>query len=109
MKRFLAPVLAFIIGLALSSGVQAQQQTDRPDNTGVNERDRGNNFPTADQQKGSPGDVKMTQDIRRSIVRDKSLSTYARPRPARATALDPEVRRSTGHEKPPVDEIAPLL
>src|SRR3954447_1519964 len=27
-----------------------------------------------------------------------------RPRPARATAFDPEVRRSTGREKPPVDE-----
>src|SRR3954452_16180792 len=28
-----------------------------------------------------------------------------RPRPARATAFDPEVRRRTGREKPLVDEI----
>lgn len=33
--------------------------------------------PTADQQKNSRSDRDITQQIRRSIVKDKSLSTYA--------------------------------
>ena len=33
--------------------------------------------PTADQQKMNPSDRKITQDIRRSIHDDKTLSTYA--------------------------------
>lgn len=77
MKRFLTPIVAFALGLTLSVCVQGQQQTDRPDNTGVNERDHGKNTPTADQQRNDQADVKLTQDIRRSIVQDKSLSTYA--------------------------------
>jgi len=55
----------------------AQKGTTAPDNTGTNARDRDRNHPTADQQKNNQGDLKITQDIRRSIVKDKSLSTYA--------------------------------
>jgi len=77
MKRILTLAGAFALGLTVSISGVAQQQTDRPDNTGINVRDRGQNSPTADQQKDKQNDLKMTQDIRRSIVRDKSLSTYA--------------------------------
>ena len=48
-----------------------------PDNTKVNERDRDKAEPTADQQKENRPDREITRDIRRSIVQDKSLSTYA--------------------------------
>jgi osmotically-inducible protein OsmY len=47
------------------------------DNTKVNQRDRNSNQPTADQQKDTGSDRDITQQIRRSIVNDKSLSTYA--------------------------------
>ena len=77
MKRVLTPVLAGLLGLTVSAFCQTGPQSDRPDNTRVNQNDRGRNSPTADQQKDDQNDVRMTQDIRRSIVKDKSMSTYA--------------------------------
>jgi len=69
-------------GLLLSSGALALAQEPAtqpiaPDNTKVNERDRSQNEPTADQQKDNRSDRDITQQIRQSIVKDKSLSTYA--------------------------------
>jgi osmotically-inducible protein OsmY len=71
-------------GLLLSAGVLAsaqepstQQASPAPDNTKVNERDRSHNAPTADQQKDNRSDRDITQQIRQSIMKDKSLSTYA--------------------------------
>ena len=61
--------------------VMAQEpvgQTAKPaDNTKVNERDCNKNEPTADQQKENRSDRDITQQIRQSIMKDKSLSTYA--------------------------------
>ena len=48
-----------------------------PDNAATNKRDSDNTAPTADQQKNSQSDVDLAARIRRSIVGDKSLSTYA--------------------------------
>jgi hyperosmotically inducible protein len=57
-----------------SPGVFAQT---KPDNTKVNKADRAPSQPTADQQKNNTSDLDMTQTIRRAIMADKSLSTYA--------------------------------
>jgi hyperosmotically inducible protein len=46
------------------------------DNTKVNQRDQNVNQPTADQQKNNRSDREITQQIRKAIVKDKSLSTY---------------------------------
>jgi hyperosmotically inducible protein len=71
-------------GLLLGAGVLAsaqepttQQASPAADNTKVNERDRSQNEPTADQQKDNRSDRDITQQIRQSIMKDKSLSTYA--------------------------------
>ena len=69
-------------GLLLGSGAFAlaqepATQPTAPDNTKVNERDRSKDEPTADQQKDNRSDRDITQQIRQSIVKDKSLSTYA--------------------------------
>jgi hyperosmotically inducible periplasmic protein len=48
-----------------------------PDNTQVNKRDRSPAEATADQQKNNRSDLDLTKDIRKSIMDDKSLSTYA--------------------------------
>lgn len=56
--------------------VPATAQT-ASDNTKVNKRDRAKGAPTADQQKENAGDREITQKIRQSIMKDKSLSTYA--------------------------------
>jgi len=47
------------------------------DNTRMNQRDRDASQPTADQQKENRSDRDITQQVRRAIVKDKSLSTYA--------------------------------
>jgi osmotically-inducible protein OsmY len=59
----------------------AQQSTDQSatpqaDNTRMNRQDRGPNDVTADQQKADRSDREITQQIRKSITSDKSLSTY---------------------------------
>jgi hyperosmotically inducible periplasmic protein len=71
-------------GLLLGSGMFAraqeptgQQAAPTVDNTKVNERDRSKDEPTADQQKDNRSDRDITQQIRQSIMKDKSLSTYA--------------------------------
>ena len=65
-----------VLGLALGAAslvVSAQA----PDNTQVNKRDRSAGEATADQQKNNRTDLDLTKDIRKSIMDDKSLSTYA--------------------------------
>lgn len=47
------------------------------DNTKINDRDRNPNQPTADQQKEARPDRDITKQIRQSLVKDSSLSTYA--------------------------------
>ncbi|MEO8369019.1 MAG: BON domain-containing protein [Candidatus Solibacter sp.] len=72
MKNMIAATLAF--GL-LAVGTQAQQTP--PDNTKVNERDRSKAAATADQAKNSTTDRDTMQKIRKAVMADKSLSTYA--------------------------------
>jgi len=64
--------------MAASAGVAfAQTPRTPPDNTKVNTRDRAKGAVTADQQKENTGDRELTQKIRKSLMADKSLSTYA--------------------------------
>jgi len=61
-----------------SVGIWAQQaQPPAADNTKTNQRDRAKSEPTADQAKNTVSDRDLMQKIRKSIVDDKSLSTYA--------------------------------
>jgi osmotically-inducible protein OsmY len=69
-------VCAFAVAGAVFAAVPAVAQTPA-DNTKVNERDRSKDAPTADQQKENAGDRDLTQKIRRSVMDDKTLSTYA--------------------------------
>jgi osmotically-inducible protein OsmY len=67
---------AIAVAGAVLAVVPAAAQTPA-DNTKVNERDRSKDAPTADQQKENAGDRDLTQKIRRSVMDDKTLSTYA--------------------------------
>ena len=51
------------------------QQAPAPDNTKTN--DRMSQQATADQQSNTPSDRELTQSVRKAIMQDKSLSTYA--------------------------------
>ena len=68
----------FSVSLALVVPAIAQQPPTNTaqapaDNTKVNKREA----LSADSQKNDKNDVRITRDIRRALVADKSLSTYA--------------------------------
>jgi hyperosmotically inducible periplasmic protein len=83
--------LSWLLGISLllgGAGLWAQQDpsptpsadqstTTAPDNTGVNKRDRNANEATADKQKENKEDRELARQIRKSLMRDKSFSTYA--------------------------------
>ena len=82
--RFTTATVILGAGLTLSPGVpsgncrsvaarSAAVGTQEPDNTRANQ----NQNPTADQQKETPADRELAQKIRKAIVDDGSLSTYA--------------------------------
>lgn len=69
-------VSPFILGVPCSGQSQDQASppsSTAPDNSAQNKRHN----TTADNQKDNTSDREITQKIRRSIVADKSLSTYA--------------------------------
>jgi hyperosmotically inducible protein len=80
MVRTCAGTMRAAVGLSLmtiafaSNGFSQQRP---PDNTRVNQRDRDASQPTADKQSNNRPDIEITRDIRRAIVSDKHLSTYA--------------------------------
>ena len=64
-------------GSAALAHAQAPTPSPAPDNTKVNQRDTKASEPTADQQHNDSKDLDIAQQIRKSIMADKSLSTYA--------------------------------
>jgi hyperosmotically inducible periplasmic protein len=78
--RFLVVlVLAMFFGVStgLAQDTDSQKTPSAADDTKINQRDRNKTEPTADQQKENRSDRELTRDIRRALVKDKSLSTYA--------------------------------
>lgn len=68
----------FLSSLSLLWAQQDNTASQAPaDNTKVNQRDRNQNEPTADQQKENSSDRELTRQIRRALVKDNSLSTKA--------------------------------
>ena len=66
------------IMLVMAGGaIFAQAQSAKPDNTVVNQQDRQKGAVTADQQKETTTDRTLAQNIRKALINDKSLSTYA--------------------------------
>ena len=62
---------------ALAAQEPSGSQTPAPDNTKANERDRNQAATTADQQSNEKTDRQITQQIRKALIDDKSLSAYA--------------------------------
>jgi osmotically-inducible protein OsmY len=65
-----APLLAQEPAGQANTGVGA-------DNTGVNARDRNGTEATADNQRNNMSDRDITRQIRQSLAKDSSLSSYA--------------------------------
>lgn len=67
-----------LLGIStVSVHAQSSDAPKKPDNSAVNKRDRDPGAVTADQQKMNAADQKLTAQIRKSIMADKALSTYA--------------------------------
>jgi hyperosmotically inducible protein len=63
--------------LAAPAMTVAAQDQAKPDNTKINKRDAHSTEPTADNQKDNTSDREVSRKIRRAVVQDKALSTYA--------------------------------
>lgn len=73
LKTVLAAAL--VSNLAMWATPQQDSPSVPPDNTKTNKAENSGN--TADQQKENASDRELARQIRRAIVQDKSLSTYA--------------------------------
>ena len=77
LRSSLLAVLALSGCFALVAFQDAGTSSTPADNTTVNQRDRNKSEPTADQQKNNQSDLDLTKQIRRALLKDKSLSTNA--------------------------------
>ncbi len=78
IPRFRSVLCALALSGALwVPGAIHAAQNRAPDNSATNKQDRDSSRPTADQAKNNMSDREMMRHIRRDVVRDKSLSTYA--------------------------------
>jgi hyperosmotically inducible periplasmic protein len=76
-KRLFTVGAALLFSIPLAASARPVRQNTAPDNTRTNKQDRQQSSPTADQQKANSSDTDITKQIRSSVVKDKSLSTYA--------------------------------
>lgn len=76
-KSPLFVTLALAVSMVIIHPGIVRAQTSDVDNTKINERDRTPGELTADNQGQSSSDLKMTQDIRKAVLDDKSLSMNA--------------------------------
>ena len=75
--RFRSAVRTIVVVAALMTSAMTAMGQPPPDNTKVNTRDRAKGALTADQQKENASDRTLTQKIRRALMQDKRLSSYA--------------------------------
>jgi len=76
MKRTLL-ALGCLSALSLAA-FAADNENVKPDNTAKNERDRSSGTKTSGDQSNSSADLKITQAIRRALIKDRELSTTAK-------------------------------
>jgi hyperosmotically inducible protein len=106
MKRTLL-ALACLSTLSLAA-FAADNEKAKPDNTSTNERDRSGETKTSGDQSNSSADLKITQAIRRALMKDGELSTTAKNIKV-ITANGQVTLRGpvkTAQEKARVDQIA---
>jgi hyperosmotically inducible periplasmic protein len=70
--------ISYIIALVLCASATGVCADPAADNTGKNQRDRSGQNPTSQDQSNNADDLKVTQAIRRAIVKDSNLSSNAK-------------------------------
>jgi len=79
MKTIILSTLIALTSCAIAAPY-ASAQTDHataPDNSKSNQTDPSDQSATADSQSNKASDIDLTKRIRKSLMADKSLSTYA--------------------------------
>ena len=71
------PTIAFLLLASVLAAPCVVAQSVTPDNAKSNKVDASNATATADSQSNNAADLSLTKRIRKSVVADKSLSTYA--------------------------------
>jgi len=66
-----------VVGVTAAVAQEPSGGQTPPDNTKVNQRDRDQAATTADQQSNEKADREITQQVRKALINDKSLSSYA--------------------------------
>jgi hyperosmotically inducible periplasmic protein len=75
--RHAACILTLLTLLFAVPGLKAQDKGTATDNTKVNQRDQKSGAVTADQQKENDSDREISANIRKALMDNKALSTYA--------------------------------
>jgi len=81
MKKIFSILLAASMPLCIYAATDDSKDNDRnvpPDNTGKNVRDRDHLTLTPTDQEETEADRTIVQQIRQKLVKDESLSTYAK-------------------------------
>jgi hyperosmotically inducible periplasmic protein len=84
IQKVLLCALALVVLGGYAGSVGAADKTvttpsqTAPDNTGRNVRDRGGDTVTPGDQSNEKADLHLTQEIRKALMADKSLSTNAK-------------------------------
>lgn len=73
-----APLIADTKGAGTNDFKSDPPKSNQPDNTGVNERDRNSAAPTPGDQRENKTDLEITQQIRKAVMADGSLSFTAK-------------------------------
>ena len=106
MRRTLLAV-TFLSAFSLAA-LAADNEKTKPDNTATNERDRSGETKTSGDQSNSSADLKITQAVRRALMKDRELSTTAKNIKV-ITANDHVTLRGplkTAQEKAKIDQLA---
>jgi hyperosmotically inducible periplasmic protein len=80
MKYLLPKTFATLASacVLVASALAAEPAKAGADNTGKNERDRSGETKTPIDQSNKPEDLKVTQDIRKAVMKDDSLKMNAK-------------------------------
>ena len=77
LTKLMKPIVC-IVTFVLATGLPGISEETVPDNTAINQRDKSGENPTPIDQSNRAPDLKLTQAIRRAIVKDPSLSAMAK-------------------------------
>ena len=105
MKRTLT--ILSCVGVFSLAAIAADEKS-KADNTAVNQRDRSGESKTSGDQSNDAADLKITQSIRRALMKDGELSTTAKN--IKVIAADGQVTLrgpvKTAQEKTKVAQLA---